>query len=732
MGHFTLRRASLACGALLLAAAGIAAAAAPDVPASGRGKPTLVLAAPPENDLGPILSAAGYRVLREETPERAVERAPQGGGVLLLAAGYPERRTEVSPELLARVAARRLRVYLEYPAELPGIPLEARPAPQWERLVRPGKGAHSRHDILEQPGLQYLHASLPAGIEPLLVAARVAGFDHAVYGVPKNAAPILFRLPGSEVMVATTRLSAPVTSRATPQRQWESTWSALAAWLAGTPGVPELRWKPVVAPAFGPQAKLPGDVERRAFRQGVEWYHRSDLLLPAEREAEVHAALRQNVETTSRPARRLPADGSHGILEGYASGIDAWGHQRQRLPLRADCQAESAMVLAGAWALRRDRKSREVGENLLEYLYERSGLHGGVHADPTHPAFGLIKWGAVSPLWEVATYGDDEARTLLATLAATGWTQSSRWDRSVLRALLANLRTTGRLGFRGDRIDLPELERRGWKSFYDAERVNLSPHFEAYLWACYLWGYRATGEREFLDRTREGIRRTMDAYPSGWRWRDNLDRARMILALAWLVRVDDRPQHREWLTRVTRDMLRNQRPSGALAEEVNEQGGGGHLHVPPSNESYGTGETPLIQKNGDPVSDQLYTTGFALFGLREAAAATGEPWMREAEDRLARYLCRIQIRAPEHPYLDGAWFRAFDYGRWEYFGSSGDIGWGPWCVETGWGQSWILATLALREQQSSLWSLIEKRDLRPHLAAVRAELARNDGSPHRR
>lgn len=33
---------------------------------------------------------------------------------------------------------------------------------------------------------------------------------------------------------------------------------------------------------------------------------------------------------------------------------------------------------------------------------------------------------------------------------------------------------------------------------------------------------------------------------------------------------------------------------------------------------------------------------------------------------------------------DGAWLRAFDYGRWEYFGSSADIGWGPYCAETGW------------------------------------------------
>ena len=38
-------------------------------------------------------------------------------------------------------------------------------------------------------------------------------------------------------------------------------------------------------------------------------------------------------------------DGSLGILEGYASGIRWDGTQLRRLPLRSDCNAESAMVL---------------------------------------------------------------------------------------------------------------------------------------------------------------------------------------------------------------------------------------------------------------------------------------------------------------------------------------------------------------------------------------------------
>ena len=39
--------------------------------------------------------------------------------------------------------------------------------------------------------------------------------------------------------------------------------------------------------------------------------------------------------------------------------------------------------------------------------------------------------------------------------------------------------------------------------------------------------------------------------------------------------------------------------------------------------------------------------------------------------------------------LDGAWFRGFDFRRWEYWASNSDWEWGPWCTEVGWTQGWI-------------------------------------------
>ena len=85
----------------------------------------------------------------------------------------------------------------------------------------------------------------------------------------------------------------------------------------------------------------------------------------------------------------------------------------------------------------------------------------------------------------------------------------------------------------------------------------------------------------------------------------------------------------------------------------------------PNNEDYGTFEAPLNQNNTDPVSDLLYTSNFALLGLHEAAAATGNATLREAEDRLASFLVRVQARSSARPELDGAYMRAFDFEKWE-------------------------------------------------------------------
>jgi hypothetical protein len=125
-----------------------------------------------------------------------------------------------------------------------------------------------------------------------------------------------------------------------------------------------------------------------------------------------------------------------------------------------------------------------------------------------------------------------------------------------------------------------------------------------------------------------------------------------------------------------------------------------------------------VQQNGDPVTDLLYTGAFALFGVHEAAAATGEKLYSESEDKLADFICRVQVRSERRPELNGAWFRAFDYRRWAYWASNADSGWGAWSVESGWNQAWITSVLAFRQRRVSYWDLTLGSDLNRHITTL--------------
>jgi hypothetical protein len=61
---------------------------------------------------------------------------------------------------------------------------------------------------------------------------------------------------------------------------------------------------------------------------------------------------------------------------------------------------------------------------------------------------------------------------------------------------------------------------------------------QATMWCCFLWAYRETRDPLFLERAKAGITATIAAYPDRWVWMNGIqqERAKMLLALAWLVR----------------------------------------------------------------------------------------------------------------------------------------------------------------------------------------------------
>jgi hypothetical protein len=662
------------------------------------------------------------------TPADAIDHAADGSAALILADGYPKERTRLPPDFFDRARAKHLRLYVEYPDRLPGLKLGVTRVAVWERGVVTSEFFGEKLAKLRIVAPHDCHwipiesAPSTAIAIPHLEIARVAGYDTAVYGLAPDHQPLLLETPDGN-LIATTKLSNFVTSRFAPGEDWRIIWRTILKKLDSQTESTELPATPMVRPALSATQPAPADLEKSTFDRAAKFYLRARLLIPPQRKAEIHRVLAGGTEYADPPATDEEGDGSLGMIEGYASQIRFDGSQPQRTPIRSDCNAEAAMVLA----LSGDERGHTVASNLLDYVFGPEMESLG-RSDPKHPAFGLVAWGAISPAWMIANYGDDDARVMLSTILASAAMKSDRWDVNVCRALHANLRTTGKLGFRGDRIDIAPLEQQGWKAYHEASPVNAAPHFESYLWACYLWAYAHTGEPEFLQKTDTAIRLTMEAYgKKQWRWMDSIERARMLLCLSWLVRVDDTPDHRQWLATIANDLLDAQQSCGTIQER--RRAAGDAFQIPQSNEAYGTSETPLIQNVGDPACDQLYTTGFALLALHEAAGATGDAKLKAAENKLAEFLCRIQVRSEPLPYLDGAWFRAFDYQRWDYWASSADAGWGAWSVEAGWGQAWIAATLSLRERKTTFWEMTATSMIKDQLDHVRAEMLQNAGEP---
>ena len=94
----------------------------------------------------------------------------------------------------------------------------------------------------------------------------------------------------------------------------------------------------------------------------------------------------------------------------------------------------------------------------------------------------------------------------------------------------------------------------------------------------------------------------------------------------------------------------------------------------------------------------------------------------DAENKLAEFLCRIQVASDAQPAVDGGWFRAFDFGRWEHWGCNADLGWGAWAIESGWTQGWITAVLAMRQKKTSLWDLTHDSKIERHHARLRKQM----------
>ncbi len=697
--------------------------------AGNKGKPAakaadLIFVCEPGNDIYRVAVKSGKRYARFDNALKAAKSAAAGAAILILADGYPDSRTVVPEEVFSVAAKKKIRLYIEFPQSVPGMKLGE------VQHVRRERGVVTSDVFspeLKPMRIVMFHDAVFISAEarnPMLSIAQVAGFDTAVFGLKDTKSwPILFEQPDTGTIIATTKLSRFQTGRYAPTDAWPVIWKKILRRLQPGRRVPDIKWIPEVRPSYARERKLPAGAQLEAVRRGTEWYGNARLLVHPDWASGMEKAASYNDRVGPGAPKNSPVgDGSLGLLEGFSSSIAYDGSQPVRWYRRADCNGETAMAFATRSLADSDPQSRKISENLLDFIFTKSVLQQGPRANRSKGSYGLLGWDDTPRSTEIY-YGDDNARALLGAVAVSGVLDSDRWDEPIIKAVLGNFRTSGAYGFRHRLLEELYISLAGWTYLWAEKHTDYSPHFQSWLWACYLWMYDKTGFKPLLDRSKTGIRMMMEAYPGEWHWTNGIqqERARMLLPLAWLIRVEDTPEHRAWLSRIAGDLLSYQDASGAIREEIGSSGKGDY-GPPRSNDAYGTTEAPLIQQNGDPLSDLLYTTNFAFIGLHEAARATGDKKLAAAEDRLADFLIRIQVRSETHPELDGAWFRAFDYKRWDYWASNSDLGWGAWSIETGWTQGWIVSTLALRQKNTGLWEIASGKSINTNFDAIRKKM----------
>jgi len=677
--------------------------------AQGKERAHLVFSCAPTNDLCRVLSTTGVDHTRYESPDDAIHRAPDGSGVLMLADGYPDAPSILPSDLMSVADKKRLRVYAEYAGAVDSSKLAHR-----ERGVVVSGFFGER---LPPMRLLSLHACRFlaidkdfAGAQAHVALAKVAGFDTAVFGMPEESYPLL--VGHDRVLLATTQLSRFVTARYSPSHAWAIVWESILSWLLHGSQRPGLRWRPSVEPTYARSARLRAGAEQKAALRGAEWYYGARLFIHESWADRLNVNRTLDDRVGPAPTSAMPVgNGKLGMIEGHSSRIEFDGSQPVRWWIRADCVGETAMTLSLAHACSHKPAFRETASNLMHFLVA-SKMMTGRRSDPADAAYGLVGWNEADLYYKNENgydvyYGDDNARCLLGALAASSHVDSSAWLERVWLAILANFRLFGSRGHQKSRYDQEPFAREGWRHWHDAPTVLHDMNYQAYPWALFLWTYSRTRYQPFLDRCLMGIRSSIGAYPDHWRWSNSItsQQARFILPLAWLVRVKDTVETRGWLKKLASDILRHQDASGAIFEWTGPRGTG--IQTPPvSNAQYGAGEGTLIQQNSDPAADLLYAMNFAFIGLHEAYAATGDTYYRDAENRIADFLVRAQVRSDAHPQFDGAWYRAFDFKSWDYWASNSDAGWGAWCTESGWSQSWITSTFCLRQLRKSLWDTL--------------------------
>ena len=396
-------------------------------------------------------------------------------------------------------------------------------------------------------------------------------------------------------------------------------------------------------------------------------------LTASNREARYREALDRVMGWFLRSGVMRASDGTRGVYEGFRS------HDHKLIPvLRSDCNAETALAFLLYGRLTGKRRYGKIAENIFAFLWKR----GWQDRDRSHAAFGLWKFYDDFAPYAVRVYPNDNGEVGRALFLLHRYTGREQYRESAL--LTAEKFLQLRIHCKKTCLWGEEINRLGVKEY--VRQMEKAGEYAGHLFHAdpgilFLYAYQATKDKRYLDAVQATFtsRSPQDLF---------------LLAFAFTVTGDR--IYRVLLRKAVAKLAEEQMPCGAFLPSRQALKG-----IKMTNRFYGLAEVDVRHAIDEPITDQLYINSKAALNLYSAYYATGEARYNRMFLKVMDFLVKIQLHSAD-PRLDGAWMRAFDCKNWDYYGSNGDIDWGPYCIESGWSNSWTAIALALYLQKKSL------------------------------
>jgi hypothetical protein len=374
---------------------------------------------------------------------------------------------------------------------------------------------------------------------------------------------------------------------------------------------------------------------RKAFKENIEWFMNSGVMSPNDGSWGVaeRIAVTDGNEAIDKMFKSFPA---YIVHDGYAV-------IEQRRP---DCNFEAALMFFTAAEVFGDKKFSDIAENILIYLYSRSGMR---NRDTRRADYAKESWRWSNIGWTIAVYFDDNA-----------------WN-CVIPLIIAKKRPDldKKFEMRSSALILAsEMEAAFTAHFSGAEEEK-----KKYLWAGDVksphWG-------------------SLAVMTFGFAYAETHDEKYKSAALAYnkyLLKSKDSFTSSEIAYILIGNSIAAQAGCGKELEESAKMFGDiliSKIDTRSNIPSEWDKEAPA----GKHLVDLIYTQNWSLLGLKELYSMTGEKKHKDACQKVLSLILEIQDKSPEKQFK-GCWRGMYDLsaGKWgggdRYEGGAGSIytGW---------------------------------------------------------